>query len=117
MILVFHPRLTRRLAVAVCSPAADVPADDPLVSVGDRLPENGLDLLLEDGADLLFEIPQILERMNALEAGRARHAREIDIALGQGMAAIGLVGAILENQMHEILRRGGRQRDERAEIH
>ena len=66
---------------------------------------------------LLLEIRKLREVMHVGVAGRARHGGEVHLGVRDRMSAVGLVGAVLHHDVHEVVRRGRGGGDEAAEIH
>src|SRR6266576_5811226 len=74
-------------------------------------------LLAEHVRDLLLERGQLRKVIALGVAGGARQTGEIDLWIGDRVAAVGLVAAIVAHEMHKILRRNRADRDEAAEVH
>src|SRR5262249_4036653 len=74
-------------------------------------------LLGQDRADLLLENLQVGELVHTLVAGRARYTGEAHASAPRDrMAAVGLVSAVLADDMDQVLRRGLGGRHQRTEI-
>src|SRR5215211_8417154 len=72
----------------------------------------------QDGADLLLEDLQIGKRVRAAISGRAREAGKIDsAAIGDRMAAVRLVCAVLAHKVNEVARGGLGDRHQGAEVY
>jgi hypothetical protein len=74
-------------------------------------------ILLEHMRGLLLEIGQLRELVGVRIAGRARHAGEIRLRVGDRMPAVRLVGVVLHHDVDKVLRRRRRDRHQAAEIH
>ena len=74
-------------------------------------------VLLEDMGGLLLEIGKLRKVVHVGVAGRARHGGELDLGVRDRMSAVGLVGAVLDHDMDEVLRRGRGNGHEAPEIH